>query len=528
MATTKRRRPGTGSVDQLPSERWRVRVRDMEGVQRTLAGTFATEAEARKALAAALAVLVADHQGARSTKANPTVSAWARSWCEARESGGVRGASREKSVARARLDGTDLGAMLVRDVGRGDVVRWLAAVRASHATVSAKGARGARAEGARTLSRQTVSHALHVLRGALHAARDRGLIAHDPTDGVKVTRQAREVEPWTWLTADEVRAVEMCEAIPVRERAIYTVAIYTGLRQGELWALAWDDVRLDGVPELTVRRSHGSSTKTGKIRRVPLLPAAVRVLEAVPKAERVGLVFPRDGGKRRLPGGDARWSPQARYVRTDGVASPVCGYRERAGIVRRVRFHDLRHTCASHLLQGTWAPTLTLPEVAQWLGHSSVTMTERYAHLCPDRLAARVARSSQVMQPPRDSDRDSRVSHDLRKVRARRDSNPQPSDPKSDGGSLKTPCIQQVPAARDSRMTHGAAERVLRMIAEGLQVETGDVRALVVEAIGAGVDPQTVARAMVAAGEGRARAVVELAAAVVAVGEGATAVEHVS
>jgi hypothetical protein len=69
---------------------------------------------------------------------------------------------------------------------------------------------------------------------------------------------------------------------------------------------------------------------------------------------------------------------------------------------------------------------------------------------------------------------------------------------------------------------------VLRMIAEGLQVETGDVRALVVEAIGAGVDPQTVARAMVAAGEGRARAVVELAAAVVAVGEGATAVEHVS
>ena len=165
------------------------------------------EVEVPEELAAALAALVADHHGARSTAANPSVASWARTWCEGREADGVRGAAREKSVARARIDGTDLGAMLVRDVGRGDVVAWLAAVRASHATVSAKGARGARVEGTHVLSRQTVSHALHVLRGALHAARDRGLIAHDPTDGVKVARQARETEPWTWLSAAEVAAV---------------------------------------------------------------------------------------------------------------------------------------------------------------------------------------------------------------------------------------------------------------------------------------------------------------------------------
>ena len=70
---------------------------------------------------------------------------------------------------------------------------------------------------------------------------------------------------------------------------------------------------------------------------------------------------------------------------------PANGYRMRAGITRRVRFHDLRHTCASHLVMGTWDITLSLMETAQWLGHSSLSVTQRYAHLCPDRLAARVA-----------------------------------------------------------------------------------------------------------------------------------------
>jgi hypothetical protein len=67
---------------------------------------------------------------------------------------------------------------------------------------------------------------------------------------------------------------------------------------------------------------------------------------------------------------------------------------------RRVRFHDLRHTCASHLLQGTWAPHFTdralrLEEIREWLGHKSISTTERYAHLCADSLRSRV-RSTQV------------------------------------------------------------------------------------------------------------------------------------
>src|SRR5690606_6785448 len=50
-------------------------------------------------------------------------------------------------------------------------------------------------------------------------------------------------------------------------------------------------------------------------------------------------------------------------------------------IGRHARLYDTRHTCASHLIQGSWGEPLPLYEVAQWLGHTSVTTTQRYAHL---------------------------------------------------------------------------------------------------------------------------------------------------
>ena len=51
-----------------------------------------------------------------------------------------------------------------------------------------------------------------------------------------------------------------------------------------------------------------------------------------------------------------------------------------------MRFHDLRHTCASHLLMGTWGRAWKIEEVCAFLGHSDITVTQRYAHLSPDHL----------------------------------------------------------------------------------------------------------------------------------------------
>jgi integrase len=68
---------------------------------------------------------------------------------------------------------------------------------------------------------------------------------------------------------------------------------------------------------------------------------------------------------------------------------------KRRGITRRIRFHDLRHTCASHLLQGTWSPALIssplrLEEVEAWLDHSDIAVTQRYAHLAADAIRGKV------------------------------------------------------------------------------------------------------------------------------------------
>jgi integrase len=270
----------------------------------------------------------------------------------------------------------------MRRITRQDIHRWVKALLRAEPTTAVNRGRGSRRtterrkqEGKR-LSRQTVVNALALLRRALADAADEGLIPSNPALGVSVPRVARLDEPWTFLVAYEV---ERLLGLPLRDeqRSIFTTAIFTGLRGGELWGLRWRDVRLAGDrPELHVCRSYRGPTKSGKTRHVPLLAPALEALRAW-KALRPGvgdaLVFPAGGGGCHAEGFDAGLLRALRL----------------AGVERRVRFHDLRHTCASHLVMGTWAPRpLRLEAVKTWLGHSTLTVTERYAHLGPDELHA--------------------------------------------------------------------------------------------------------------------------------------------
>lgn len=113
-----------------------------------------------------------------------------------------------------------------------------------------------------------------------------------------------------------------------------TFAAWTGLRQGELFALQWRDV---GDEEITVRRSRkldGSlgTPKNGRIRTVPLLPPA-RVLDQVPRREYSPFVFHSPRGKPLIKGTHG-WS----WQKVKATARVEC------------RWHDLRH-CATQLLE---------------------------------------------------------------------------------------------------------------------------------------------------------------------------------
>ena len=156
--------------------------------------------------------------------------------------------------------------------------------------------------------------------------------------------------------------------------------------------MRWEDVQLDGGRhELIVRHSHKGPTKSGKVRRVPLFEPARLALKAwkdVCPKNKDGLVFPTVRGERRPRRDDAGWSDQSIPVRDRKVGGPTHkpGWKTLAGITRRVRFHDLRHTCASHLAMGTWGRVWSLSEIRDFLGHSSIVVTQRYAHLSPEHL----------------------------------------------------------------------------------------------------------------------------------------------
>ncbi len=364
-----RRDAGTGSVTRhVASGRWLVRLR-AAGERKSL-GYHDTRELAEGVLRVAL-------QRTGRARGALTLAAWGARWLDRRELDGVRGTREERCVWRRHVAAAPFSDWPLRAIKRVDVHRWVLAlgrVRALATRTSPVTGETTREPTARRLSAQTVRHALRLLRGCLGAAADEGLVATNVALGVRSPRAAATtVDRWTYLTASEIAAVLALE-LRHDQRAAITVAVYAGLRQGELWGLRWCDVVIDGPrPEIIVRHSWRGPTKAGRPRRVPLLPAALEAMRSWRRlAPGLGeaLVWPAHGGGGHARGYDAGWAV----------------VRRRAGITRRVRWHDLRHTCASHLVSGTWGRPWRLEEVRQLLGHSSIQVTERYAHLAPDSI----------------------------------------------------------------------------------------------------------------------------------------------
>lgn len=143
------------------------------------------------------------------------------------------------------------------------------------------------------------------------------------------------------------------------------LALNTGCRRGELLALKWSDVDLSRAT-LTV---HGANAKSLQTRHVPLNTEAVDLLNdwRAPK-DRKGLVFPDADGKQ--------------------VERPKSSWHAlmKTAEIKEFRFHDLRHTFASKLAMAG----VDLNVIRELLGHASLAMTIKYAHLQPATKAAAV------------------------------------------------------------------------------------------------------------------------------------------
>ena len=171
--------------------------------------------------------------------------------------------------------------------------------------------------------------------------------------------------------------------------ALYLTAAFTGLRMGELLALRWRDVDFAGST-VRVRASfyngNLSTPKSGKVRAVPLAPDVATALAQLGRRENwVGdddLVFAGEGGDHL----DAS-ALRRRYKTALAAAS-----------LRRLRFHDLRHTFGTRMIAKA-----DIRRVQEWMGHADIQTTMRYLHFAPRAEDARlVAEAFAVSRPTND------------------------------------------------------------------------------------------------------------------------------
>lgn len=314
----------------------------------------------------------------------PTLASWGESWILGRSN---RAADTDRSRWARYVRMSPFYFLALSDITPRQIRQWLATLAQQSALRPGRG--GKWVAGGQSLSLQSQRHALNLLRRCLGDAVEQELISSNPAAIVKVRGQAPAQEV-NFLTESEIATLLGAEDMPLSVRCALTVAIYAGLRQGEQLALRWGDLDLDGErPQIAVRRSVRGPTKTGRVRYVPLLAPALACLkqwramagEVSPDAP----VWASANGSGYHRGYDFGWAD--RKLRGHVVA----GWKTLAGIRRRVRYHDLRHTCASHLIMGTWGEAWSLSEVAALLGHSRTTTTEIYAHLSPDHLHKKAA-----------------------------------------------------------------------------------------------------------------------------------------
>src|SRR5215203_699325 len=232
------------------------------------------------------------------------------------------------------------------------------------------------------LSPATVQKIHVVLHKALSQAVKWSLVPRNVTEAVSAPRPSpKEMRP---LSAEEVRRL-LEVASGDRLEALWVLAVQTGMRQGELLALKWTDVDLEAGKvsvRRTLTRESGHYTlgepKTKKSRRtVKLTGAATEVLRShlscqMADIDRLGDLY-RDQGLVFTT--DSRVPLNPSNVRNRNLRRLT-----RKAALPEIRFHDLRHTCATLLLSRNVHPKI----VQEMLGHSTVAITlDTYSHVLP-------------------------------------------------------------------------------------------------------------------------------------------------
>jgi integrase len=238
------------------------------------------------------------------------------------------------------------------------------------------------------------------IRTALNDALRWGLAARNVAQAVRPPRpERREMKTWT---PEEAR--RFLEAVAgSRLEAAYRLALCCGLRLGELAGLKWEDIDLEPA-SLQVRRTllwtgrlggedgvFYGEPKTARGRRQVELPA--QVVEALRRRRQLAQKEERLlAGPRWQESGHVFTTLQGKPLDPRIIQKDFAEWVRKAGLPR-IRFHDLRHTCATLLLSQGVHPKV----VQELLGHSQISVTlDTYSHVLPT-LQAQAARAMEVL-----------------------------------------------------------------------------------------------------------------------------------
>lgn len=234
---------------------------------------------------------------------------------------------------------------------------------------------------AKTLAPKTVNNHLGVLSVALNRAVDWGYADANPVARVR----SLQLPPQEFQFWDRPQSETFLRAVGKVEPdwfPFFLTALRTGMRQGELFALRWQDVDFERDQLRVVRsvnRGDITTPKSGRTRTIPMTDRLHRALKDA-RHLRGELVFCKEDGD---------------FLTRSLVRLPFWQSTRSAG-VPVIRFHDLRHSFASQLVMAG----VPLVAVQQYLGHADMKMTMRYSHLSPTMRAGYIQRLDAAAPEP--------------------------------------------------------------------------------------------------------------------------------
>jgi site-specific recombinase XerD len=230
---------------------------------------------------------------------------------------------------------------------------------------------------ARRAAPATVARKLAALRAFYRTLVEHGELEQNPADLLSAPKRAQRL-PRTLKPAEVVALLDRIPAstpLEQRDRAMFELAYASGLRAEELVTLDCDSVDFDAE----VVRVEG---KGGKTRIVPAGEHALRALARYLERARPALV---DGGAERA----MFLSKSGRRLSTSDVRRRLAAWARQASLHAGVSPHWLRHSFATHLLEGG----ADLRAIQELLGHASLSTTQVYTRVESARLRSAYARS---------------------------------------------------------------------------------------------------------------------------------------